>query len=197
MDKRAFGLVLLGALALPRAAKAESLDQRASVWDQPISVALVTGLGTPVGLAGATLDVAPIRYLTVGGGAGMAADGPQQEGHLRLRIPIGAGAVAIGGGVSSGPYLKHEGKLLCAIAYEGVCWERRWDRAWWKNAEVSFEMRTREGFELRTFLGVAGQVDTQENACVVTRGAGKGACGDRHVAVLPYLGVAFGYVFGG
>lgn len=197
MNRRGFGLVLLGALGLPRLASAESRSERASVWDPPISVAVVTGLGTPTGLAGATLDVTPVRYLTVGGGAGMGVDGLQQEGHLRLRIPIGPVAVTFGGGVSSGPHVNHEGKILCAIAHEGVCWHRRWDRAWWKNADVAFEMRTSEGFELRAFVGVAGQIDTPETECLVTRGSGKGACGGaRTVAVLPYIGVAFGYAFG-
>lgn len=189
-------LLLLGLLLLPRSAgAAETLEKRETVWDRPLSIALVTGLGTPNGLAGATLDVTPIRYLTLGGGGGMAIDGLQQEGHARLRIPIGAGAVTLGGGVSTGPYLNHGGKALCSIAYEGVCWHRRWERAWWKNVDVAFEMRTRDGFELRTFLGVAGQVDTPETECVVTRGSGKGACGAQTIAVLPYLGVSFGYVF--
>ena len=113
---------LVGTLVLVASpTRAEAMpagDDEKSPFDQPVSVAVVTGLGTPVGHLGAIVEGSPVRWLAVGAGVGMTADGPQQAGHLHLRVPVGPLAVAFGAGLSTGPF--HHRPLFCGL-YDGSC----------------------------------------------------------------------------
>jgi hypothetical protein len=179
----------------------------ASPWDKPLSASVVLGLGAPAGYAGAAFDVTPVRYFTLGVGLGVTGDGPQEEAHARLRLPLGRSAIVLGGGPSTGPY-NDNGAFLCGL-YGGDCTTRSWARAWWLNGDIAFEHRTPGGLEVRVFLGWAKQIDTPATSCVVHHGdhearrvAEYEPCGvsanadDRSPFSFPYVGLALGYAFG-
>lgn len=66
--------------------EAEPRDLRA-FENRPIGIAGHVGLSAPIGWGGASLELAPTRFLVVSGGVGGNADGMQMMASLRGRVP--------------------------------------------------------------------------------------------------------------
>lgn len=102
------------------------------------------GLGTPLGLTGAALDLQPVPWLAVNGGAGGSYRGQRQVAITpRLRYPLGKGPLAVGFGVgySFGAYQRTNATWSAGGGEEAGTYWKSWDKAEWVNLELSLERR--------------------------------------------------------
>jgi hypothetical protein len=183
-------------------------DARASddPWTRPLALDLHAGLGTPLGFYGLTTELTPVRWFTIGVGAGESSSGLQEALMARVRVVVDGTGFALGGGVSTGPYQDTKEGWFCGL-YGGDCTLRTWDRAVWGNMELSVEHRLRSGLELRAYFGSALLSNQTADGCVVHLGDAEvshlpsdtKACnpGDatRDGSAVPYAGVSVGYAF--
>ncbi len=180
----------------PALAQAPSTQRTApsparSPWDRGhIAVRNQLGLFTPTGLAGIGVTVAPVRWISLEAGVGMAFSGPQVAGMLRAR----KGRVSVGAGLSAGPY--HEEWGLFEITYKDA------ERAVWGNLEVAMHFPLSSAGEVRVFLGrgtiIGGDCVKTESSW--SDGGGSTSTDDCGHTSLPYGGVGLGWAitsFGG
>jgi hypothetical protein len=156
-------------------------------WTRVLAVDAHVGLGTPYGLAGLSVEVSPVRFFAIEAGGGHSGYGPQIAGMARLRIPFGADALALGGGVSGGDY-------SAADTFLEPMWSKDWSPAYWVNLELAYSHRWRNGFELRPYVGVTSLLNPGDAVCVPNNNIGDGKCGNPATR-LPYAGLAIGYAF--
>jgi hypothetical protein len=152
-----------------------------SPWDKVFAFEGHLGVGTPVGMLGLTVELSPTRWLTVAGGGGIGISGFQWAAMPRLRlIAHTRGSVQLGAGVSGGGYTYH-----MPFADD---WENQ--HALWVNAEVSYQFRAYNGFQVRPYLGASVMSNPGE-----IRGAQRPVeTGDMGTWLL-YTGVAIGAAF--
>ncbi len=109
--------------------------------------------GSPVGILGAMVHYAPIRFLSVGGGVGLGASpqqaSPQLAASIRALGPLGPKwALMFEVGPSFGKYVDR-GRISSSDP------PVEWDPAYWVNALVGFERRWPGGFFMRPYGGVS------------------------------------------
>jgi hypothetical protein len=169
----------------PEAAQTPQVAPEGRTMAMPsLGVDLHLGFGTPTGLIGLMLDWSPSLYFALDAGGGLGAYGPQVALSGRLRLPIGErAAVGLGGGVSGGPSTAE----LCASCSPDP--SRYWSFAVFGNTEVSFERRSRGGFQTRSYFGIAWVLNPDSATC-------SGGTADE-CAALPanvvYLGFSIGH----
>jgi hypothetical protein len=150
-----------------------------SPWaERPFAIDAVLGLATPVGLGGVTLEYAPFRYFSLGGGIGMNLEGPQLAGVARVRFtPDKPLSIFVGAGYTRGPHRQTQltafgvlgGAAVALLRVADEDWkanvppERYWSAAQWLNAELGVEKRQPNGFDLRAFIGVAALLNPSGN----------------------------------
>jgi hypothetical protein len=152
-----------------------ALPPALSAWSaKPVALFGTFGLATPNGLYGVSLDVSPVRWLSLELGAGLNhAEDAQVSFMPRFRLGNRSNdAFTLGAGISHG---KHS-QLIC---FNGLLSEDDCDfgPTTWVNADIGFEVRSNGGTALRLFLGIGTAVSSNE-----ARGN-----------VYPYLGLAFGH----
>ena len=170
-------------VATTRDAAADGVTTADAFTDRPFAIVLIAGATTPVGLGGVALEGTPVRWLTIGAGAGMSSGGVQVAWMPRVRFYTGEHhGWSIGAGVSGG---KYNGCPPCganATGNEAESHATGW--AWWANFDVGLEGRSSEsGFTYRVFAGVARPF----GGCL--GGYGEECAGG---GVLPMLGIAVG-----
>lgn len=151
---------------LSRVAAAEEPSQPFEAWARrPFAADLNLALASPLGLLGASLEYAPIRYVSLGGGVGTSLDGPQLAALCRARFyESKVGAFFFGGGYSQGPYRQtyanRYGVLSLAewlhyqTAHDSRPPSRYWRTARWLNLDAGWELRRQDGVDVRAFGGV-------------------------------------------
>jgi len=184
----------------------------ASGWSRPFAVQGVVGFGTPVGYAGVMLEYSPHPVFVVSLGAGIGSGtantdclksgysgvcgGPfvdrlQLAAMGRLRVlRLRNSALTLGAGVSGGGYSWDE-FTTDQPAHKSA------DRAYWANAEIGYEHRSRSGFSARGFLGFAGMLNPGALHCVDT-GVNSDHCPTVHKNSgewLSYMGGSVGWAF--
>ncbi|GAC1357114.1 MAG: hypothetical protein NVSMB47_10360 [Polyangiales bacterium] len=158
-----------------------------SPWTaRPLAIeAHLAPVGSPIGLAGVTVDAALASWLSLGGGAGAGLSGPQVALFGRARPWRGPHvALAIGAGLSTGKY-----HPFCLAGIDTKECLRGIDPfiVVWGNVDVGLDARFDPGLVFRAYVG--GSVPLYEG----------GAC--RHVdcskgtTTLPFLGASIGYAF--
>lgn len=173
-------------------------DAQADPWASHGRVASASGAtGGPLGYAGISFEVAPWRWLVLGGGAGVQPGGGTIAFTWRLRLPITRWfAVGFGVPVSAGPY-----QWVGSEVPAGGCSEvnpcparftRTWDAAAWFHLEPSVELRVRGGLALRIFGGRSQMFNGAAGVCASASGVG---CPSRDGEVQAYAGLAVGYAF--
>jgi hypothetical protein len=178
----------------------EAADE--AVWNRRYSFAilgdLVSGVFSlpPYGMVGASFGYAPAAWLSIDSGVGIgvfshgAGGGAQWVLMPRARLIFGRDAIALGTGVSVGPYEWNE------IPYDSGGDIKDWAYAWRLNVEVSYEHRTPSGLTLRPYIGIASLLNRGDGVCSDRAPTG---CPSRHAdqpaIPLPYAGFAIGYAF--
>jgi hypothetical protein len=138
----------------------------------------VVGAGAPLGLAGGSLVLAPLRYFAIHGGAGAGVKGLQIGAGARGRAPIGKTAktaLSFGAGWSMGATETDGASALFAqmghrSAREGL--RGKWSQAQLVNLDLALE-HDFDAFVLRPFAGFGyvvggkGGVSTQTDEALV------------------------------
>jgi len=171
--------LLVSAVALDVAA-APNFEAR------PTAIYLEGGTGAPVGLLGLGVERTLAPLLAMSAGVGRTLAGTQLTLMPRALISIGRPrlAVAIGAGVSFGPF---RGSYSCLMDCSPSTWA---GTVLWGDAEVAFEYRREDGLFWRGFFGAAlvldGQLTCVETSCDVP---------EAQVRRQAYGGFALGYAF--
>jgi hypothetical protein len=115
---------------------------------------------------------------------------------------MSAFALAVGVGVSTGPYAATS-EPTNFVPQQQTQW--RWDRAWWFNGELSLEGRWQSGFELRGFIGLGSLANPTATSCNRYNVHDQSSAGPALtcdltasgflVAYVPYWGISMGYAF--
>jgi hypothetical protein len=196
-------LAFLAFFGTPAAARAD--DSGASPrWAPSIAIDGTVGLGTPLGFGGGWLEVTPVPWVTAAVGVGASSMGMQEAVGARLRAPLRNGmAVAVGGGVSAGPYETVDPLL----SWFDDPWNTyTWKRAYWTDLELSFERRWAKGLELRGYFGFSGLLSHDASSCTTHdpesgNGATESPCSSTRAptglfqSLFPYVGFAMDYAF--
>lgn len=156
------------------------------------------GVATPYGGIGGALDASIADWLAVEAGAGASSGGAQFAVMPRLRLVVGRAernAIGFGYGVSVGRHVSGAGgdglSAPLSALDESPPDTKVWDRAWWSNAELSWERRPVDGgVAVRVYGGVATIRNPDAFRCERYLGYG---CGKDQGTSLVYAGVAFGF----
>lgn len=136
-----------------RVPSGESRAAIAALWARHVGLGATVGIGSPLGLFGAFVDVnvVPAFGLTLGGGAG-GTFGPALGATANFR-PLRAGRFAgyVGAGVSTN-FLPDAYRNSASIQVPA--------NAWWFNVEVGAEYRSASGLALRLGVGLAPLLNT-------------------------------------
>jgi hypothetical protein len=170
----ALGLALVGfsgvaaAQSTPAALAAVATQQHPDAephpWRaRPFALDAELGIATPFGLAGVSAEVAPIEYVSLGGGVGGNLLGVQYVGMARLRFtPERRASFYFGSGYTQGPHEQGQGTqdgvfgvFTGPLSSMGHSSPRghTWKTARWINAELGVEQRGKQGIDMRGFLG--------------------------------------------
>jgi hypothetical protein len=138
------------------------------------------GLGTPEGLAGAGLGVAPTSWSSIEIGAGLADSGWQAASMLGLHVPVSDDAtLGVSSGVSIGRQAYSQG-ILGEHDFQEV-----WDWALWSNTEMTVRRSFGPEMALRLHAGVAALLAFGKPSC-------NGTCpGPGLDKLVPYFGFGF------
>jgi hypothetical protein len=173
---------------------------------RPFSIELHLGIATPLGLGGVMLEVAPVRWVSLGCGIGTNVVGVEVACMSRVRAFVRAErAFNLGVGVSGGSYMQSKptrygalAPLLGAMDSMGESpWpsEYYWERALWLNAELGYESRHQSGGSFRVYIGL-GKLLNPADATPDPSGPDPGQHRKfERWDALPYAGVAWGYAF--
>lgn len=154
------------------------------------------GIATPLGGAGLSLDVMPLRMLAFEAGVGTNGEGPELGASARLRLPIFAGGyVTLGSGLSLAHYTGHSSNGLGRKnVLEGIGDASTslavWEHAQFWNNDLGVEGGSRH-FLARLYLGYATLLNRSAYTCT----EGYFSCDPQASNGLWYAGIAFGYVF--
>lgn len=193
----------LALAGVSKVAAAEPSPRPFEAWAQrPFAADLSLALASPLGIAGLSLEYAPIRQLSLGAGVGTGLWGAQLAGLTRVRFyQTRHGAFFAGGGYSQGPYRQWETNrygllsvpqgFLSANGEQGNPPGRWWKTARWLNLELGVEQRQEGGLDARGFAGVEVLLNPSQNR------VDDSPYDDRPpfdvVPVIFYFGAAFGY----
>jgi len=147
--------------------------------------------GTPYGVFGVSLDVAPARWLVLEAGVGTNPDEGAEAGVApRLRLELfHDGYLTLGSGVSwAHRYVGHADPIGELIAEHDVALPV-WSPAYFWNTELGFEMLYRH-FACRFYPGYAKVINFSSYTCSDGQG-----CDPQGASALGYFGMAFGYAF--
>ena len=213
--RAAFTLVLAASALLPRVVKAQTdgcwstgtcesnspavaaspqaVTSEHDQGTQPGTVILYAhlGFGTPYGVFGVSLDVAPARWLVLEAGVGINPDEGAEAGFApRLRLELfHDGYLTLGSGVSwAHRYVGHADPIGELIAEHDVALPV-WSPAYFWNTELGFEMLYRH-FACRFYPGYAKVINFSSYTCSDGQG-----CDPQGASALGYFGMAFGYAF--
>jgi hypothetical protein len=166
-------------------------------YARPIAVEGHMGFGTPLGFAGAAIDLSPSRWFGGGVGIGAGAAGPQAAAMARFRIPLAEGlAFGLGGGLSGGNYEWKEGGVFSVFVDNPS--SKTWKPAYWANADLAIEGRLESGFTIRGYLGRAAVINPSDGKCGAASASDLLHCETYHKMdgfALGYVGLAMGYAF--
>jgi hypothetical protein len=189
-------------------ATARRADQLGDAWaSRRFSVELDLGLATPVGFAGVMLDVALVRWASIGCGVGTTLIALELAcmSHVRV-LTSPEEAFSFGAGLSVGRYVQTRatryGALnpllgtLGSIGHAGS-WpsEYEWKKALWLNVEAGYEWRFDSGFTWRVYAGLSTILNPNDAEPHPSEPSpGQSGTYD-HSNIMPYLGGAWGYAF--
>jgi len=156
--------------------------------ERPLALCAQVGLGTPLGFYGIAADYAVHPNISIEAGVGSGLVGTQVAAQVRARVAqLDSNWLSLGVGVSEGHYEHREPFFGIEYAPTVV------DRAYWANAELSFERRTLGGFQVRAYAG-AGAVFAGERQRCYDGDAGTMPCsGSARGLWNPYIGISLGY----
>ncbi|MBL8622812.1 MAG: hypothetical protein JNK64_15965 [Myxococcales bacterium] len=164
---------------------APSATARADGWaTAPRTLEAQLGLASPLGV-GVAVDVAPVRWLSVGAGVGRSATAVQVAGCVRARPWAGPHrALYLGACASAGRY--REPTSSDATYREAA-------RAYWASPEIGVEWRG-DHVAARIFAGPTFLLNPDAVHCT---GASIAACeeGETWGTAMPFGGVAIGWAF--
>jgi hypothetical protein len=149
------------------------------------------GVGTPYGVLGLSLAVAPERWLALEVGVGVNPDEGAEVGFApRLRLPLSAELyLTLGSGISwARRYVGHADPLGELIAEHRVALPV-WAPAYFWNTELGVELNHGH-FAARVYPGYAKVINASSFTCSEGQ-----ACDPGRASSLVYFGTAFGYTF--
>jgi hypothetical protein len=168
---------------------------------RPFAIDGVIGIATPFGLAGVSVEYAPVEALSLGGGLGTNLVGLQLAGMARLRFtPEQRSSLFFGAGYSQGAHYQGHGvqdgvlSLITGPLAQNSHNSHRyleWSTARWINLEVGGERRNESGFDARGFVGIAILLNADDGVLSERREMYDRSISPR--AAMVYAGTALGY----
>ena len=155
--------------------------------DHLISVNAMLGFGTPVGLIGGTVEINPISPLALGVGAGTNTEGLQLALLARAR-PFAwarekrAFAITVGVAFATGPYGPNLSDVMVTGIDHSTPEERArevdeaYERVYWLQPEVGFELQAKSGFHLVVASGPAYPLAYSGHHCVFSQSGEPAEC---------------------
>ncbi len=140
------------------------------VWDRILAISAHVGVDTAFGIAGASLEVSPFRYLMIYAGAGVGRDGARIVGGVQPQFPMGNAALGLMIGVSGGPLDWDSRGIDQAVIH------RYWEFAFFFHSALTVEYRWDAGIFGRLGLGFDAQL-APDDANVCTRTIDDSPCG--------------------
>jgi hypothetical protein len=188
---------LIPELTLGKDQAEESAPAEDSWSTRPRTVSLQGGApGGPTGVAGLSLEYAPIKYVVLGGGGGWAPEGPRFAFMPRLRLPLSKRfAIGVGFPISAGPYQYTASQIdQCPFANcsTGFKTTRTWDIAVWGHLEPNLEIRVTPAVALRLYAGYSRVLNDKSDVCVSSLSNG---CPSELGEQKWYGGLALGYAW--
>ena len=171
----ALGLALAFALTTSTVAQAQNAEPETPVlrarhhrvrrdrWRNTLSFGFSSGLGSPIGVAGAFLEYRPIRWTSASVGAGFGgAFGPSVAGSIYVD-PIVTRVFALGvGGSFSHAFSWRSGEIVPGRAPLPPSTN-------WVSVEIEAQLRPTRGLFMRIGVGRAFLIDTQAFAIGTTQ----------------------------
>ena len=168
---------------------------------RPFALDAVLGIATPFGLAGISAEVAPIEYVSIGGGVGSNLFGMQLAAMARVRVsPEKRSSFFLGAGYSQGHHYQSHGVQdgvfslftgpLSSMSHNSYR-DLEWSTARWVNIEVGGERREPRGFDIRGFVGCAILLNSEDGVLSTKQGEYDQAISARGAMI--YIGTAMGY----
>jgi hypothetical protein len=165
----------------------------ADPYDRLLAASVTLGIDTPYGIAGAALELSPVRYLGIYAGGGIGREGPRFVAGLLPHFPVGHLSVGLMLGVEGGPFdWDSQGD-------EQTTTRRHWDFALFFNTGVTFEYRWDNGLFGRLAFGAEKLITPGEaDLCQFPDGSDCGPVtgnGNAYTPVRGWAGLTVGYAF--
>jgi hypothetical protein len=169
------------------------LDAIVDVWDQTFAVTGQLGFGTPVGSLGAEIDYSVASLISFSAGTGIGR-GIQLAGGLRVR-PLRGNVTALG--IGAGFSLGNSDLVDPSIAHpeSRVTYEYR--PGYFANLDLFVEHRWSSHFVMREIFGFAKLLNAHPDSVCPEASACRPGQTSNGLAGTPYIGMAFGYFWGG
>jgi hypothetical protein len=194
------GGLLLFQASLSAEARGQSVDFRnqvqptlIDVWDQALALTGNVGFGTPLGYIGAEVDYSLLPFLAVEGGIGVGK-GLQTAGGVRVR-PVRGNVTAFG--VGAGFSLGNSDLVDPSIAHPESAVTYEYRPGYFVNIDLFVEHRWSSHFVMREFLGYARLLNRHPDAVCPESSSCRSGEMSKGLAGTPYIGMAFGYFWGG
>ncbi len=190
---------------------ADPLPPKLQRWqERPLSLELQLGIGGPLGLLGAALDVALLPRWSLGAGAGLSLGGPQVAVFTRVRLVGNERRAFFVEAAFSGGNYRAVDIIGSMIAGEDPPnhddgYEYRVRPAFWVYVGAGYELRWQTA-AFRVSGGFAGLLNPGSGQCIGEDSRQRISCSEAErrwgngdgsgMNVLPYAGVAFMKTFG-
>lgn len=134
--------------------------------DHPLSLNVVTGLGSEVGYLGMTAEYSVLDRLALGLGAGQSFAGPQFAALARVRLGLFQHENSVQSFDLVGAF--SEGKYATLFSDESGSLS---EHAYWMEYTIDYELQTRVGFRLTAGVGFSQRVAATDVVEVIGDGA--------------------------
>jgi hypothetical protein len=193
-------LAVVAAGMAPVSARADDPEPEVSDedlrWNRLLAAELTGAIDGPLGVAGASIVISPLRNLGFEIGGGVSRDGGRVAGGLRVVLPQDHFALVMRLGIAAGPETWDATAQQAAVRYTV---HRSWAFQSFLYADVGLQYRFDEGVYIQLVGGVESGFSNQADTCVpVDAPAGAPATCDVTSGGHPsrlYLGLTLGYAF--
>ena len=161
-------------------------------WERLLSVSVTGGWDTPFGVAGASVELKPIRYLGIYAGGGIGRSGARFAAGIHPQVPIENASLGLMLGV-------HGGQFDYDNIDQNFGIHRYWSMGFFAHAAVTFEYRWENGFFGRVMAGAEALLaPSQPTSCSNLSGTGTcdaASAGSLSLPIRGWVGLTLGYAF--
>jgi hypothetical protein len=163
------------------------------VWGQTLALTGQLGFGTPVGFLGAEIDYSVASLISLSAGTGIGR-GVQLAGGLRVR-PLRGNVTALG--IGAGFSLGNSDLVDPSIAHPESRVSYEYRPGYFANLDLFVEHRWSSHFVMREIFGFAKLLNAHPDSVCPEASACRPGQTSKGLGGTPYIGMAFGYFWGG